>query len=73
MRATNKNTKGNEMDLIKKQLAKITIGNVTSMFDIVVWRKGNDSFVVGCTINIKSTGLRIDAAAQRIYDLSREY
>ena len=59
------------MDLIKIALKKITIGHVTSMFGIVVMRRGHDSFLIGETINIKHAGMKIDAAARGIYELSR--
>lgn len=59
------------MDLIKIALEKIGVGNITVMNGIVVWRKGRDSFVSGWTVNIKSTGLRIDAAAEDIYHMAK--
>lgn len=44
-------------------LKKIKVGNITTVNNMLVWRTGENSFVVGQSISIGQTGQPLDDAA----------
>ncbi len=59
-------TENDRLAEIKSQLEAITIGHITTMHEMVVWRNSKNSWIVGETVGINSPRLDVDAAAARI-------
>ena len=69
MKTTNDGDK--KMDLIREALEKLSKGHVTTMWGIVVLRRG-DTYVYGESINIRDTGRNLECAVNGIYQLTQE-
>ncbi len=52
--------------MIRSRLEGVMVGHITTMYDMVVWRISENSWIVGETVGINFPRLDIDAAVTRI-------
>lgn len=60
------------MDLLTKALGTVTVGCITQMYGIIVYRTGRDAFTVGETISVRAPRITLAAAAQKIWDITHQ-